>query len=98
MEINGIKHKSMWITEEEKVVIDAMRAGADVDITFYRVALEEVIKRTDELPRNLLSKRRVRDLSHHVKRPFINFYAENEDRNIRLNHFVDIEKATDGNQ
>ena len=93
MELNGIKHKSMWVTEEEKVVIDAMRAGADVDITFYRVAFEEAIKRTDELPRNLLSKRRVRDLSHYVKRPFINIYAENEDRNIKLNYFVEIKKS-----
>lgn len=87
MELNGIKHTSMWVTEEEKLVIDAMRAGADIDITFYRATFEEAIKGTDELPRNLLSKRRVRDLTGATS-PFISLAARNEDGSIQLNYFV----------
>lgn len=90
MELNGIKHTSMYLTEEEKVVVDAVRAGGKATITFHNATFEEAIMRTDELQRNVLSKRYVQDLTHGVI-SFINIAAENEEGTVESNHYVDVD-------
>ena len=98
MELNGIKHKSVWLTEEEKVVIDAMRSGAQATITFYESTFEQAEANTNKIPKNVLDERHIRDLTH-GEIPFINVCAKNESELIELNHFVEVErKATDRHQ
>lgn len=85
------------LTEEEKVVIDALRAGAKAVVTFHDATFEQAEANTNQLPRNVLSKRYITDLTHGII-PFINVGAENESGTVELNHFVYVKKATDGHQ
>lgn len=97
-EVNGKVYEAVYLTDEEKVVIDALRAGAKAVVTFHDATFEQAETNTNELPRNVLSKRYITDLTH-GRIPFINVGAENESGTIELNHFVDVtKKATDGHQ
>ena len=96
MELNGIKYKSVWLTEEEKVVIDAMRAGAQATVTFYKSTFDQAEANTNKRPKNVLNERHIRDLTH-GEIPFISVCAKNESGMIELNHFVEVtKKATAG--
>ena len=97
-ELNGQIYEAVYLTDEEKVVIDALRAGAQATITFCDSTFEQAENNTNELPKNVLSKRYIRDLTH-GEIPFINVCAKNESGSIELNHFIEVErKATDGHQ
>ena len=97
-ELNGQVYEAVYLTEEEKVVIDAMRVGAEATITFYESTFEQADANTNKIPKNVLSERYITDLTH-ANRPFINVCAKNESGSIELNHFVEVErKATDGHQ
>lgn len=98
MKPHGKVYEAVYLTDEEKVVIDALRAGAKAVVTFHDATFEQAETNTNELPRNVLSKRYITDLTH-GRIPFINVGAENESGSIELNHFVEVErKATDGHQ
>ena len=97
-ELNGQVYEAVYLTDEEKVVIDAMRAGAQATITFYDSTFEQAEANTNKLPKNVLGERHIRDLTH-GEIPFINVCARNESGSIELNHFVEVKrKATDGHQ
>lgn len=97
-EVNGKVYEAVYLTDEEKVVIDAMRAGAKVQATFHDATFEQAEANTNKLPKNVLGERYISDLTH-GKIPFISVCAQNESGSIELNHFVDVErKATDGHQ
>ena len=100
-EVNGQVYEAVYLTDEEKVVIDAMRAGAEATIIFYESTFEQAEANTNKIPKNVLSKRYIKDLTHFTlaNRPFINVCAKNKSGMIKLNHFVEVErKATDGHQ
>lgn len=95
-ELNGNKYVLTYLSDEEKVVIDAMRAGAQATITFTDATFEQAEVNTNELPRNVLSERYITDLTH-GRIPFINVGAKNESGTIEMNHFVEVaKKATEG--
>lgn len=95
MKLNGIKHKSAWLTEEEKVVIDALRAGATARINWFDLTYEEIVKITDELPKSVLPIRETRDFCNSGP-PFVVVEAKSE--KVELNLYVDLrtKKATAG--
>ena len=94
-ELNGQVYEAVYLTDEEKVVIDAMRAGAQATVTFYDSTFEQAETNTNKIPKNVLDERYIRDLTH-GETPFINVCAKNESGLIELNHFVEVErKATD---
>ena len=90
-ELNEITYGLTYLTDEEKVVIDAMRAGAKVQATFHDATFEQAENNTNELPKKVLGERYITDLTH-GKIPFINVCAKNESGLIELNHFVKVEK------
>lgn len=95
-ELNGEKVNSVFLTEEEKIVINAMRSGAKAEITFNNATFEEAKERTEQIPKNVLEKRYITDLTH-GRIPFINICAADE--TIQLNHFVEVtRKVTDSRQ
>ena len=97
-ELNGQVYEAVYLTDEEKVVIDAMRAGAKVQATFHNATFEQAENNTNELPKKVLGERYITDLTH-GKIPFINVCAKNESGSIELSHFVEVErKATDRRQ
>lgn len=97
-ELNGTAYGLTYLTDEEKVVIDAMRAGAQATIIFLDSTFEQAEDCTNKLPKNVLGERHITDLTHGAT-PFINVCAKNESGMIELNHFVEVErKATEGNQ
>ena len=87
--LNGVNHMQMFVTDEEKVVIDAMRAGAKVQATFHNATFEQAENNTNELPKKVLGERHITDLTH-GKIPFISVCAKNESGSIELNHFVEV--------
>ena len=92
-ELNGQVYEAVYITDEEKVVIDAMRSGAKAEITFYNATFEEAKERTEQIPKNVLENRYITDLTD-GRIPFISICAAGE--TIQLNHFVEVKrKATD---
>ena len=98
MEQHGKVYEAFYITDEGKVVIDAMRAGAQATVTFYESTFEQAEANTNKLPKNVLGERYIRDLTH-GEIPFINVCAKNESELIELNYFVEVtKKATDGHQ
>ena len=97
-ELNGQVYEAVYLTNEEKVVIDAMRAGAKVQATFHNATFEQAEANTNKLPKEVLGERHITDLTHGII-PFINVCAKNESGSIELNHFVEVKrKATDGHQ
>ena len=96
MKQHGKVYEAVYLTDEEKVVIDAMRAGAQATITFYDSTFEQAEANTNKIPKNVLSERYIRDLTH-GEIPFISVCAKNESESIELNHFVNVKrKATAG--
>lgn len=95
-ELNGEKVYSVFLTEEEKIIIDAIRGGAKAEITFHNSTFEKAKEHTDQLSKDVLGNCWITDLTH-GRIPFINVYAANE--TIRLNHFIEVtRKATDSRQ
>lgn len=95
-ELNNQSYEAVYLTDEEKIVIDALRAGAKAVVTFHDATFEQSDTNTNELPRNVLSERYITDLTHGII-PFINVGAKNESGTIELNHFVEVtKKATAG--
>ena len=62
MELNGIKHKSMWLTEEEKVVVDAMRAGGDAQVHMHNSTIEKAEEHLNSIPEKLLPYRKKEEI------------------------------------
>jgi hypothetical protein len=95
-ELKGQVYEAVYLTDEEKVVIDALRAGAKAVVTFHDATFEQAELNTNGVPRHVLSKRYITDLTH-GRIPFINVGAENKNGTIELNHFVKVKrKATAG--
>ena len=94
-EVNGKVYEAVYLTDEEKVVIDALRAGATARVNWFDLTYEEIVKITDELPEGVLVERRIKDFNDAIL-PFIAFEARSKD--VELNFFVRLsaKKATAG--
>ena len=86
-ELNGKVYEAVYITEEEKVVIDALRAGATARVNWFDLTYEEIVKITDELPKSVLSIRETRDFCNSGP-PFVVVEAKSE--KVELNLYVDL--------
>lgn len=85
--LNGVNHMQMFVTDEEKVVIDALRAGAKVRVNLFDLTYEDTVKFTDELPTGVLPKRKIID-GFNTKFPYITVLANSDD--VELTMFVDL--------
>ena len=55
MELNGKTYEMVYLTHEEKVVVDALRAGAQAVVTFHDATFEQAEANTNGVPRHVLS-------------------------------------------
>lgn len=86
-ELNGQIYEAVYLTEEEKVVIDAMRAGAKARVNCFDLTYEEIVKITDELPEGVLAARETKDF-YNADFPFVVVEAKSE--KIELNLYIDL--------
>lgn len=92
--VNGINYNEKFITDEELAVVEAMRAGADVDVSFHRLKeLIQVDERMDlfaDIPKGGFSwieeKQMFNDLS------YISFHKQMG--KLSATSYLDIEKVT----
>ena len=89
MELNGIKHTSMWVTEEEKVVIDAMRAGGDAQVHMHNSTIEKAEEHLNSIPEKILPYRRKEKISWDTK---VFSMGDSFVGRIEICHYVDIKK------
>ena len=95
-EVNGKVYEAVYLTDEEKVVIDAMRAGATARVNWFDLTYEEIVKITDELPDGVLTARETKDFNDAIL-PFIVVEAKSE--KVELNLYIDLKtKNTDRRQ
>lgn len=92
--VNGINYNEKFITDEELAVVEAMRTGADVDVSFHRLKeLIQVDERMDlfaDIPKDGFSwieeKQMFNDLS------YISFHKQMG--KLSATSYLDIEKVT----
>lgn len=85
--LNGVNHMQMFVTDEEKVVIDALRAGATARVNWFDLTYEEIVKITDELPEGVLTARKTKDF-YNGDFPFV--VVESKSEKVELNLYVDL--------
>ena len=94
--LNDQVYKAVYLTDEEKVVIDALRTGAKVRVNLFDLTYEDTVKFTDELPTGVLPKRKIID-GFNTKFPYITVSANSDD--VELTMFVNLrQKNTDRRQ
>ena len=86
-ELNGQVYEAVYLTDEEKVVIDSLRAGARARVYWFDLTYEEVVKITDELPEDVLTTRETKDFFN-AAFPFVVVEAKSE--KVELNLYVDL--------
>ena len=86
-ELNGQVYEVVYLTDEEKVVIDALRAGATARVNWFDLTYEEIVKITDELPDGVLTARETKDF-YNADFPFVVVQAKSE--KVELNLYVDL--------
>ena len=73
-----------YLTSEEQAVIDAMRMGADVSITFYESS-KEAYEAHHESVKNVLKFERITDCSASEDNPFIAYEMKNANYGSTVN-------------
>ena len=58
MKPHGKVYDAVYLTDEEKIVVDALRAGAEVLVNFHDVAYADAVRRSNELPTDLFPNHR----------------------------------------
>lgn len=84
--LNGVNHMQMFVTEEEKIVIDALRAGAEVAVNFHGVAYADAVKRSNDLPTDLFPKHRENVVER--SQPYAVFVDSNE--RVVIRHYSNL--------
>lgn len=62
MELNGKKYEAVYLTGVEKVVIDAMRLGGDVQVHMHDSTIEKAEEHMNSVPEKLLPYRRKEEI------------------------------------
>ena len=88
-ELNGQVYEAVYLTDEEKVVIDALRAGATARVNWFDLTYEEIVKITDELPDGVLAARETKDF-YNADFPFVVVEAKSE--KVELNLYIDFKR------
>jgi hypothetical protein len=88
-ELNGVEITEMWLTNEEKAVVEAMRKGADVQITLSRAKdVEEVDSVMNlfsgmDIKSSWINQNTLSDGAKYIS--FVKFF-----KNIRVSCFIDL--------
>lgn len=95
-ELNGKTYDCVYLTHEEKIVVDAMRAGAEVDVWFHNQKIEDTFQKADRIPTNVFTKRRWVDQTD-SENGFVRLQVQTDNVDI---HFINrtTKKATDRRQ
>lgn len=96
--VNGIKYTSKYITEEELAVIESMRAGANVDVTFYNSDMDVAMSHLQSTPLEVFNKRRIRDLTNRASASFVCVTMKTNDHMVGINHYVDATRKSEVTQ
>ena len=86
-ELNGQVYEAVYLTDEEKVVIDALRVGAKARVNWFDLTYEEIVKITDELPDGVLTARETKDFYNSAP-PFVVVKAKSE--KVELSLYIDL--------
>lgn len=86
-ELKGQVYEAVYLTDEEKAVIDALRAGATARVNWFDLTYEEIVKITDELPDGVLTARETKDF-YNADLPFVVVQAKS--KKVELNLYVDL--------
>ena len=89
MELNGIEYEMVYLTHEEKVVVDAMRLGGDVQVHMHESTIEKAEEHMNSVPEKLLPYRRKEEISWDTK---VFSMGDSFVGRIEICHYVDIKK------
>lgn len=94
--VNGINYNEKMITDEELAVVEAIRVGADVSVSFHRLdQLIQVDERMDlfaEIPKSGFSWIREVQRDFDSAHDYITFHKQMGKLNVSC--YLDIEKVT----
>ena len=62
MELNGKTYEMVYLTKEEKVVVDAMRAGGDAQVHMHNSTIEKAEEHLNSIPEKLLPYRKKEEI------------------------------------
>lgn len=79
----GRVYEVVYLTEEEKIVVDAIRAGANVDIYFTHFNQEQMEAHMHQIPEDMLP---VRGKSE--RQTYVNHWAKSKDEQINLRFLI----------
>lgn len=91
--VNGINYNEKMITDEELAVVEAMRLGADLDISFHFLEeIDQVDQRMNlfaDFPKNDFSW--IEEKNQKSGQNYISFFKQMEKINVAC--YLDIEKS-----
>lgn len=93
--VNGIKYTSKYITEEELAVVNSMRAGAKVDVTFSNSDMDTAMSHLQSTPLELFNKRRITDVTNRATASFVCVGMKTNDNMVEINHYVDATRKSE---
>ena len=96
--VNGIKYTSKYITDEELAVVNSMRAGANVDVTFYNSDMDTAMSHLQSTPLELFNKRRITDVTNRATTSFVCVSMKTNDHMVEINHCVDVTRKSEVTQ
>lgn len=86
MKQHGKVYDAVYLTDEEKIVVDALRAGAEVLVNFHDVAYADAVRRSNDLPTDLFPKHRENVVER--SQPYAVFVDSNE--RVEIRHYSNL--------
>lgn len=87
MKQHGKVYDAVYLTDEEKIVVDALRAGAEVAVNFFDVSYEDAVKRSNELPTDIFPNHR-ENVVETDQIPYVVFVDSNE--RVEIRHYSNL--------
>ena len=95
MELNGKTYEMVYLTHEEKAVVDAMRLGGDVQVHMHDSTIEKAEAHMNSVPETLLPYRKKEEIGWDTT---VFTMGDSFVGRVSIYHYVDIKKATDRRQ
>lgn len=96
--VNGIHYTSKYITDQELAVIESMRQGAYVTVTFDNSEMDKALFHLQSTPLEVFNKRRITDLTDSTQNPFICLGMGISDPKVEINHYVNATRKSEVTQ
>lgn len=90
--VDGIHYTSKYITDQELAVIESMRQGAYVNVTFHNSEMDRALFHLQSTPLEVFNKRRITYFTDSTQNPFICLGMGTSDRKVEINHYVDVSR------